>query len=199
MKKEALKKHLDIIIPTLCLILAVCIIIPLSLEAHRGREISYDYSVEVGADAILPVGYEREGDYLVPKGDDSYLVLPVTDEGINDVRIILKDKIDADCRISLRYVAKNSGQSVDNSVYIEVKRSAEEFYFTLPYNTYTALECYIPTGVEVESVVLSNVLSQKPVKEIKANTTLLICTLAPATLIYIGALACLIIKKRRSN
>ena len=194
--KSFTKKYLHIIIPTLCLILAVGIIIPLSLSTYEGREISYDYSISAAPDTILAVGYEKNGSTLTPKDEIAYLVLPVADEKINDVRIKFKGEISEDCRIALMYATENSGLSVDNSVSSNVKKGQREYYCTVPYDTYTVLECYIPTEIEIDSVILSHVLTEKPVQKLKLNTPLLIWTLVPTLLIYGATLAALILKKK---
>ena len=162
--KELWSKHRRIIIATLCLIFLIVFAFFLALDTYEGREISYDYSVEIKGGAVLGVGYENENGKLVPKNDGAYLVLPVTDEKINDVRIVFKSPFIKPCDIKLVFATENTGLSVDNSATVTVDDGSYEYYCTLPYDTYTILECYIPAEIEIESVILSNVLSSSPVK-----------------------------------
>ena len=162
--KELWSKHSRIIMATLCLIFVIVFAFFLALDTYEGREISYDYSVEIKGEAVLAVGYENKNGKLVPKNEGAYLVLPVTDEKINDVRIVFKSPFVKPCDIKLVFATENSGLSVDNSVTVTVGDGYYEYYCTLPYDTYTILECYIPAEIEIESVILSNVLSSSPVK-----------------------------------
>ena len=162
--KELWSKHSRIIMATLCLIFVIVFAFFLALDTYEGREISYDYSVEIKGEAVLAVGYENKNGKLVPENEGAYLVLPVTDEKINDVRIVFKSPFLKPCDIKLLFATENSGLSVDNSVTATVSDGCYEYYCTLPYDTYTILECYIPAEIEIESVILSNVLSSSPVK-----------------------------------
>ena len=197
--KRLIKSNLCIIIPTLCLIFAVVVAFVLSIHRWEGREISYDYSVTVDKSAVLFVGYERDGEALKPKDDGAYLVLPVTDEKINDVRIVFKNPLEADCEIKLVYVSKNGGPSVDNSVTTQVKEGSMEYYCAIPYDAYAVLECYIPTEMEMDSVILSNVLSQSPVSMIKLNTSTLIWILIPLFCAYAASICVIIISQRKKR
>ncbi len=197
--KSLVKRNLHIIIPTLCLVFAVGVIIILSLRTYEGREISYDLAIEAEGDAVLPVGYEKDGDVFKPIDEGAYLVLPVTDEKINDVRIIFKDGFSSNCEIKLMYATKNSGLSADNSIITEVKRGYSEYYCVLPYDTYTVLECYIPAEVEIESVILSHIIASEPVKDVKSDTSLMIWMLVPTLVAYISVLTALIWIKSSKN
>ena len=197
--KRLMKSNLHIIILTLCLIFAIIVAFALSLHRWEGREISYDYSVTVDKGAVLSVGYERDGEVLKPKDEGAYLVLPVTDEKINDVRIVFKSPLDADCEIKLVYVSKNGGLSVDNSIATQVKRGSMEYFCTIPYDAYTVLECYIPMEMEMDSVILTNVLSQTPVSMVKLNTITLIWTLIPLFCAYAVSICVIIILKRKKR
>jgi len=86
---------------------------------------------------------------------------------------------------------------VDYSTTDAGKKGASGYFCTLPYDTYTVLECHIPAEIEIESVVLSHVLSSTPVYARKLNTSLLIWMLVPVFCAYFAAMGVIFVKRKR--
>ncbi|MBQ9743690.1 MAG: hypothetical protein IJW19_01040 [Clostridia bacterium] len=196
--KSLIKKNLQVIIPTLCLILCICIALPMGIYQVEGREIAHDYSVTVSGNSVYPVGYEKNGNILTPVEEDAYLVLPVPrDREINDVRIIFKDTFDEDCDIKLAYGSKNSGLSSNEPITKTMKKGYDEYYCTLDTDEYTVMECYIPAEIEIEAVILSHVTSSVPITEIRVNAPVLLWILIPAFSLYILWIASLFFRRKK--
>ena len=196
--KSFIKRNLHIIIPTLCLILCICAVLPVAIYRVEGREISYDYSVTASPSGIYASGYEKDGDTLIPKDEGACLILPVTrDKEINDVRIIFKNKFKADCEVKLAYGTENSSLSHNEPIVKTVKKGYNEYYCQLSSDIYTVIECYIPAEIEIESVILSHVTSSTPVIKTAVNTPLIMWTLIPATVLYSSCITLLVYRKKR--
>lgn len=196
--KSFLKNGLHIIIPTLCLILCVAIALPLGIYRVEGREIGYDYSVSVSPSAVYADSYDVSGGVYTPEDANAHLVLPLpSDKEINDVRIVFKRPIKSDCTVKLLYGSENVALSDENAIEKVLKKGSVEYFCELENDAYTIIECYIPTSFEIDSVILSHVVSSKPVYETVVNKPLLMWTLIPAVSLYAISLCALIIIKRK--
>ena len=121
--KSFIKNNLHIIIPTLCLILCVATVLPLSIYRVEGREIGYDYSAKASPSAVYPVSYSVSGDVFTPEDSQAYLVLPVpADKEINDVRIVFKRPLKSDCTVKLIYGSENIPLSEENAIVKTVEK-----------------------------------------------------------------------------
>ena len=171
--KSGIKGKLHIIIPTLCLILALCGICLASVYRVEGRKIAYTYSVTAQPEHVYAWGYEIEDGVYTPVKENAYLVLPVTEEKeINDVRIKFKSPVKKSCEIKLAYATKDSGLSDENTYKKTLNKGYDEYYSVLDPKVYTILECYIPEEFELDSVVLSYVTESEVVTEIKIRKDL---------------------------
>lgn len=198
--KSFIKNQLHIIIPTLCLILCLAIVLPIGIYKIEGRVIGYDYSVSASPSAVYPVSYDINGGVYTPRNSDAYLILPVpSDKEINDVRIVFKSPLKKDCTVKLLYGSEKTALSEENAIEKTLKKGSVEYYCTLDTDIYTIIECYIPTEFEMESVILSHVVSSEPVYETVADKPLLMWTLIPAGAAYALALCTLILFKRKKS
>ena len=196
--KSFIKNNLHIIIPTLCLILCVATVLPLSIYRVEGREIGYDYSAKASPSAVYPVSYSVSGDVFTPEDPQAYLVLPVpADKEINDVRIVFKRPLKSDCTVKLIYGSENIPLSEENAIVKTVEKGSVEYYCTLETDVYTIIECYIPVTFEMESVILSHVVSSKPIYKTTVNTGLILWTLIPASVLYASVITAFAVLKRK--
>ncbi len=171
--KNGIKEKLHIIIPTLCLILALCGICLASVYRVEGRKIAYTYSVTAKPEHVYAWGYEIKDGVYTPVKENAYLVLPVTEEKeINDVRIKFKSPIKKSCEIKLAYATKDSELSDENTYKKTLNKGYDEYYSVLDPKVYTILECYVPEEFELDSVVLSYVTGSETITEIKIRKDL---------------------------
>ena len=171
--KKGIKSKLYIIIPTLCLIFALCGICLASVYRVEGRKIAYTYSVTAKPEHVYAWGYEVEDGVYTPIKENPYLILPVTDnKEINDVRVKFKTPLNKDCEIKLAYATNDSGLSEENTIKKTLNKGYDEYYCVLDPKVYTILECYIPEEFQLDSVVLSYVTESEPVTEIKIRKDL---------------------------
>ena len=136
-------------------------------------------------------GYEKNGNTLVCKDEEGYIYLPVTDEEINDVKIVFSKGYTKNCDIKLEYVCKNSAQSDDDFVISSVNKGDKEMYFALDNGVYTVLRCHIPGSFEIKEIVLSHITSQNVVTKDIYNRPLLfsgipilVCAYAAFVFVY---------------
>lgn len=195
--KAFVKSYYPLIIATLCLILCICAIIPLSISEEKYREIYYDYSATIDSKGIFLEGYEREGNRITCISDEGYIYLPVTDHEINDVKIVFGGKYSSDAHINLEYVRKNSAPSNDDLVFSDVKSGDKEMYFSLDKGVYEMLRCHIPGSFEIKEIVLSHITSEKIVTRDVINYKLLIIGIASAFLLYGAFTTVFIIKNKK--
>ncbi len=197
--KGFVKNKLHIIIPTLCLILCAAIILPLSVYRVEGREIGYDYSVTASPTAVYTDSYDISGGVYVPKDEGAHLVLPLpSGKEINDVRIVFKSPLKKDCTVKLLYGSENIALSEENAIEKTLKKGSVEYFCEIDTDIYTIIECYIPTEFEMESVILSHVISSEPIYETSVNKPLLMGTLIPAASLYAISLCVLIVLKKKN-
>ena len=166
--RSGIKGKLHIIIPTLCLIFALCVICAISVYQVEGRKIAYTYSVTTLPDHVYAWGYDVKDGVYTPTKENAYLVLPVTEgKEINDVRIKFKSPAKNGCTVKLAYATKDSGLCDENTVEKTLSKGYDEYYCVLDPKVYTILECYIPEEFELDSVILSYVTESEPVVETK--------------------------------
>jgi len=196
--KSFIKNNLHIIIPTLCLILCVAIVLPITVYRVEGRVIGYDYSVTTSPSAAYSVAYDVKEDSFVPTDSNAYLVLPVpSDKEINDVRIAFKSPLKSDCAIKLIYGNENTPLSEENAIIKTVKKGSVEYYCTLDTDVYNVIECYIPIAFEMESIILSHVTSSEPTYEVVVNKPTLITALSIAFGVYALSVAALVVYRKK--
>ena len=195
--KAFLKGYYPLIIATLCLILCICVLIPLGIREEKYREIYYDYSATVDKQGIYLEGYEWDGDRIVCKSEDGYIYLPVTDEEINDVAIYFSKGYKGNCDVKLEYVWENSVQNGENYVSSSLKNGDTELYFSLDKGVYKMLRCHIDGSFEIEKIVLSHITSEKIATKDVINYRLLIIGITVSLLLYGAFTTVFMIKKKK--
>ena len=195
--KAFLKGYYPLIIATMCLILCICVLIPLGIREEKYREIYYDYSATVDKQGIYLEGYEWDGDRIVCKSEDGYIYLPVTDEEINDVAIYFSKGYKGNCDVKLEYVWENSVQNGKNYVSSSLKNGDTELYFSLDNGAYKMLRCHIDGSFEIEKIVLSHITSEKIATRDVINYRLLIIGITSGLLLYGAFTTLFMIKKKK--
>lgn len=195
--KSFVKRNLSVIIATLCLILCILAVLPFAIHIIEGREISYDYSAEVSSRGLYFYNYEQVGSRVRAKDEKSCVILPVSDDVINDVRIVFKGGVSDDITIKLRYAKKGEALDESNMIVKDVEKTSPEYYANLDRGVYQILECYIPGTFEIEKVILSHVTEEKIVRDIGFDTQLFLWVTLPALGAYVIALSTSVILKKK--